>query len=79
MIHGIPLALWVTIIVAVLSPIITLISVGRSNAASRKNLKDQLAHDADQRDRERKMSLRREVYLQTAEALAHANTLIARL
>jgi hypothetical protein len=79
LIHGIPLALWVTIIVAVLSPIITLISVGRSNGASRKNLKDQLAHDADQRDRERKMSLRREVYLQAAEALAHANTLIGRL
>lgn len=78
LIHGIPLALWVTIIVALASPIFTLITVWRSNANSRRNLRNQLAHDAEQRDLERKMSLRREVYLQAAAALTHTNALVAR-
>jgi hypothetical protein len=78
LIHGIPLALWVTIVVAVASPLFTLITVWRSNANSRRNLRNQLAHDTEQRDLERKMSLRREVYLQAAAALTHTNALVGR-
>lgn len=37
-------------------------------------LERRLAYEADQRDRERKMPLRREIYLEAAAALAHANT-----
>jgi hypothetical protein len=90
LIYGIPLALWIAVGVAVLSGIITLVSVSLSNGNSRRNLRAQLAHDseqlerrlayeADQRDRERKMSLRREIYLEAAAALTHANGLIGRI
>jgi hypothetical protein len=78
LIHGIPLALWVTIVVAVASPIFTLITVWRSSAISRRNLRDQLVHDAQQRDLERKMSLRRDVFLEAAAALTHTNALVGR-
>jgi hypothetical protein len=83
---GIPLALWVAIIV----PVLSLLGVWRSNKNARENLEKQLmhsaeqqtrqlAHDANQRDLERKMSLRREVYLQAAAALAHSNASIGRV
>ena len=78
LIYGIPFALWVTIVVAVASPIFTLITVWRSNANSRRNLRGQLAHDAQQRDLERKMSVRREVYLHATAALIHTNALVGR-
>lgn len=43
-----------------------------------RQLERKLAAEAEERDRERKMSLRREVYLEAAAALAHANALIGR-
>jgi hypothetical protein len=48
-------------------------------AHNSQQLERRLAYEADQRERERKMSLRREVYLEAAAALANANTLIGRL
>jgi hypothetical protein len=44
-----------------------------------QQLERRLTYEADQRDRERTMSLRREVYLGAAEALAHANALVGRM
>ena len=89
-IYGVPLALWIAVGVAVLSAIITLVSVAMSNRNSRSNLREQLrlnaeqfaaqlTHDSEQRERERAMSLRREVYLEAAAALSHTSTVIGRL
>lgn len=77
--YGIPLALWVAISAVVFAPIIAFIGVLVSNRNTRNNLEVQLAHDADQRDRERTMALRREVYLEAAAALAHVNAVVGRL
>jgi transcriptional regulator of NAD metabolism len=77
-IYGIPLALWVAIGAVVFAPIISLAGVILSNRNVRKNLKIQLDHDAEERDRERKMTLRREVYLETAVAMTHVNQVLAR-
>jgi hypothetical protein len=101
LIYGVPLALWIAVGIAVLSAIVTLVSVVLSNCNSRRNLREQLkrdaeqfatqlahdsqqlerrlAYEADQRDRERRMSLRRDVYLEAAAALTHANGLIGRI
>jgi hypothetical protein len=77
--YGIPLALWVAIGAVVFAPIISFAGVVLSNRNARKNLKIQLGHDAEERDRERTMSLRREVYLNAAEAMVHANGLLGRM
>lgn len=75
----------VLILVGILAAIATLVAavltfagVLISNANTRRNLKAQLAHDSIQRDLERKMSVRREVFLEAASALAHANASIGR-
>jgi hypothetical protein len=103
--YGVPLSIWLTllasVVVAVISAATAMIVVGRSNANSRENLRQQLqrssnqfgnqldhdslqlerklAAEAEERDRERKMSLRREVYLEAAAALTLANSLIGRI
>jgi len=46
---------------------------------TRKHFATQLAHDATQRDRERRMSLRREVYLPAARSLSQAHRLLTAL
>lgn len=93
LIHGIPLALWVTIAVSVISPIVTVLGIWWSNWNAGRLQQDklekdstqfrqklsqdstqfgnQLQHDAHQRDRDRQMSMRREVYLDAAAALVH--------
>lgn len=48
----------------------------QNRAESQRNLQ-RLQHDALQRDREREMTMRREVYLKAAEALAHAQENLA--
>jgi hypothetical protein len=87
---GVPLAVWVAVTVALLSAVATLISVWRADRSSRRNLEaqlaagaaqlaKQLAHDAEQRDRERAMSLRREIYLEVAGALENAGHALGRV
>ena len=100
-IYGVPLGLWITVLVAVLSSTAAVFVAWRSNANSRKNLGEQLrlnseqftakiehdaaqllkqlSHDADQKDRERQMSLRREVYLEAASALFRLQTLLGKV
>lgn len=72
---GIPLALWVAICV----PILALAGVIWQTRIGRLNLRDQLRHDAVQRDLERKATLRKEVFLKAAEIFPHANSLVSRI
>ena len=48
---------------------LSLLASWLSNRNSRVQLQMQLAHDATQRDREREMALRRDVYLPAIEAI----------
>ena len=76
LIHGVPLALWVAIVIGLLSPLVALVGVLIANRSARSLLSKQLTHEAEQRDRERKMSLRRDVYLEAAAALTRLQALI---
>jgi hypothetical protein len=78
-IYGIPFALWVAIGAVVFAPLIALVGTLISNHNTRKNLEDQLRHDARQRDLERKMALRREVYVEAASALSHLMQVLGRV
>ena len=63
----------------VIASILTLSGVLISNASSTKRLRAQLAHDASEKFKDRKASLRREVYLKAAEELVKANMYLASL
>lgn len=78
-IYGIPLAIWVAIAAVVFAPLIALAGTLISNRNTRRNLRDQLRHDAQQRDLERKMALRREIYIEAASALSHLMQVIGRV
>jgi hypothetical protein len=78
--NSLPSTAWpalATVIASVIAGIIgSLIGVFVTNQGHNRRLKKQLQHDAIQRDREREMSLRREVYLKAAEAVTEANFVI---
>jgi hypothetical protein len=65
----------VTIVVAVLA----LIGVGLSQWNARVVVRKQLEHDSEQRDRERTMSLRREVYLEAGAAISLLTQALGRI
>jgi hypothetical protein len=56
---------------------ITLLGIGLQNRGESKRNIERLTHDALQRDREREMALRRDVYLRAAEAMAQAQEYLA--
>lgn len=56
---------------------ITLIGLWLQNGGESRRNMERLDHDARQRDREREMTLRRDVYLEAAEALAQAQEYLA--
>ncbi len=56
---------------------ITLSGLYMQNRSESERNTERLRHDAMMRDRERDMALRREVYLKSAEALAHAQEYLA--
>ena len=58
---------------------ITLAGLWLQNRGESKRNIQRLHHDALQRDREREMTLRRDVYLKAAEAMAHAQEYLAGL
>lgn len=64
---------------AVLAALIALGAAVLTNRNSRKQLQQQLDHDAQQRDRERAMALRRDVYLPAAEAMVRAQQSLGQL
>lgn len=74
-IRAIPNTVWAAIIASFL----TLGGVLLTNRESTKRLLAQLKYDSAQRDRDREMSLRRDVYLQAAEAVSRIQALLGRL
>ena len=71
LIKSVPDVIWAAIIASLL----TLGGVLATNRGNHNRLMKQLSHDANQRDRERKMELQQQVYLGGAEAIT-ANYLI---
>lgn len=68
-----------TIWAAVIASLLTIGGVVLTNLNSRKQQKEALVHDSNQRGREREMSLRRDVYLSTIEAISSFHDLLNRL
>lgn len=64
---------------AMLASLLTLSGVLLANRSSRIRQLTELKHDASQRDREREMALRRDVYLGAAGAISRAQSTLMRL
>lgn len=75
LLQSIPDVIWSGVIASIL----TLSGVLISNRSNTNRLKLQLQHDADEKAKERTATLRREVYLRTAEELVKANAHLASL
>lgn len=73
--HHVPEVVWAALIAA----LVAFTSTVLSNRNSRKQLKLQLDDNALQRDRDRTMCLRRDVYLPAAEALARLQGALGKL
>lgn len=73
--QAIPETVWT----ALMASGFTLLGVFFANQHSRKQLKTQLAADADERAKQRLAELRKAVYLESAEELVKANTVIGTL
>jgi hypothetical protein len=58
---------------AALSAVVSFVSSRLSNRNARQQLETQLKHDAEQRDRDRAMTLRRDVYLPAIEAVVRSH------
>ena len=74
-IASIPDVIWA----AVIASLLTLGGVLLTNRGSSKRLRMQLNHDSAQRDRERQMALRRDVYLPAAESVTRLQALLGSL
>jgi hypothetical protein len=74
-VESIPDAVWAAIIASLL----TLSGVLATNRGNYKRLIKQLYHDAEERDKERKMDLKRQVYLEAAEAIMSMYSILNRL
>jgi len=64
---------------AVIASLLTLSGVLLTSFGNTKRLKSQLLHDSQQRDKERDLSLRKQVYLDTMEAIANAQNILLSL
>lgn len=73
------LAPYVAAAIALLAAILSLVATGRTNRNARLQQERALAHDARQRDRERTMTLRRDVYIPIAQAISHAQSSLGQL
>jgi hypothetical protein len=71
----IPAVVWA----AVLASALTLGGVTASNWSNTKRLRMQLQHDAEEKAKQRKAELRRDVYLSAAEELVKANAHLSRI
>ncbi len=74
-VSAIPGAVWG----ACVGSCLTLLGVLLSNRESRKRHLAQLKHDTDQRDRERQLSWRRDVYLEAAQSISRGFSFLGRL
>ncbi|WP_162631890.1 hypothetical protein [Burkholderia sp. JP2-270] len=78
-IAGMPAAVFGNIVSGVVGSVITLFGVFLSNRHNRRLKRDELGHDATQRDREREMALRREVFLPAVESALAMQSALASL
>lgn len=69
----------ITILVAVVAPVFTIIGVLLANWNSRVQNRESLKHDSDQRDREREMTLRRDIYMETVDAISRQQNLLTQI
>ncbi len=67
------------VLAAIMASSITIGGVYLANCHARKLQREALKHDAEQREVERKMSLRRDVYLPAADSILKAQNLIMRI
>ncbi|QTD94787.1 hypothetical protein [Burkholderia anthina] len=67
-IAGMPAAVFGNIVSGVVGSLITLFGIFLSNWHDRRLKRDELRHDAMQRDREREIALRRDVFLPAVES-----------
>jgi hypothetical protein len=81
----IPVALFVaivgllgTLLGAIMAAVIALVVNQKSNRQQTERLKIQLQHEAEQKNRDREMTLRRDVYLEAASEMANAARYIAK-
>lgn len=75
-IAGMPAAVFGNVVSGLVGSVITLLGVFFSNWHNRRLKRDELGHDATQREREREMALRRDVFLPAVEsALAMQSSL----
>lgn len=73
------LAPYVAAVVALLAAVGSWVATSRTNRNARLQQERALAHDAEQRDRERRMTVRRDVYIPIAQAISHAQSLLGHL
>lgn len=64
---------------AAFASLITFIGVILTNRNSRNQVSEQLEHDAMQRNREREMKLRQDIYIRASEAIARSQNILNRL
>ena len=64
---------------AIIASLLTVLGVFLTNRGSSHRLLKELLHDSEQRDRERNMDLRREIYLKAAEALTVNHMVLMKL
>jgi hypothetical protein len=77
--HHLSDTVWAALTGAAIASGVSLLTSILSNRNSRKQLRMQLQDNALQRDRDRAMALRRDVYLPAAEAIAHMQVTLGRL
>jgi len=79
LVEGIPAVVWSGMAGAGLAGGLSLVNLIATQRHARKMQKAQLAHDANVRSRERHMALRREVYLEAAQAIPRMSGVLGRL
>jgi ribosomal protein L3 len=73
---SIPQLLWLLVVTVVAAGAIAVFGAWLGNRNSRRQLAMQLTADREQRERDRSMAVRREVYIPAAEAISRIQTLI---
>lgn len=68
-----------TILVAIVTALVALLSIWLTNRHNLKQQRQQFKFDKEERQQERRVALRRDVYLAAAEALVEANSAFAKL
>src|SRR5689334_9436324 len=73
------LAALIAAAVALVSSVVSAVSSWRSNRNARWQLERRLEHEASQRERDRQLELKRDIYVPAVEAIIHAQSLVGQL